>query len=64
MIDTLKAHALANYETGGHWIVETYGQSDYARTLAEAGNDIEAAKAMLEKAWLFLEEREAEAGDY
>jgi len=64
MIDALKAHALANYEAGGHWIAETYGQADYARTLAEAGDDIDAAKAMLEKAWLFLNMREAEAGDY
>lgn len=64
MIDTLKAYALANYEAGGHWIAETYGQADYERALAEAGGDIEAAKALLEKAWNFLAMREAEAGDY
>jgi hypothetical protein len=64
MIDALKAYANTHYEAGGHWIAETYGQADYERALAEAGGDIEAAKAMLEKAWLFLVEREAEAGDY
>lgn len=64
MIDTLKAYALANYEAGGHWIAETYSHADYARTLAETGGDVDAAKAMLEKAWLFLNMREAEAGDY
>lgn len=64
MIDALKAHVLANYEAGGHWIAETYSQADYARTLAEAGGDVNAAKAMLKKEWLFLNMREAEAGDY
>ena len=64
MIDTLKAYALANYEAGGHWIVETYGQADYARTLAEAAGDVDAAKTLLENAWRFLAMREAEAGDY
>lgn len=64
MIKTLEAYAMQHYEAGGHWIVETYGDADYQAVLDEAGDDIVAAKAMLEKAWLFLNMREAEAGDY
>lgn len=64
MIDTLKAYALANYEAGGHWIAETYDTADYVRALEKAGGSVSKAKAALKNEWLFLNMREAEAGDY
>ena len=63
-IKTLEAYALANYETGGHWIAETYGAADYQAVLDEAGGNMAKAKAALKKAWLFLVAQQAEAGDY
>ena len=64
MIDTLKAYALANYEAGGHWIVETYSDADYQRTLDEAGGDVKKAGAAIKSEWDFLTMRENECGDY
>lgn len=63
-IKTLEAYAMANYEAGGHWIAETYGAADYQAVLDEAGGNMAKAKAALKKAWLFLVEQQAEAGDY
>ena len=62
--ETLKAYAMQHYEAGGHWIVETYGDADYQAVLDEAGGNMAKAKSALKKAWLFLVERQAEAGDY
>lgn len=64
MIETLKAYAAAHYEDGGHWIAETYGAADYRAALAQAGNDLEKAKAALKKKWCLLNARQADAGDY
>jgi len=63
-IETLEAYALANYEAGGHWIVETFGPGDYQAVVDAAGGDITKAKAALKKEWLFTNMRESEAGDY
>lgn len=56
----LEAHALANYEQGGHWVYETYDTADYEAIIAEAEGDLNRAKELLEEAWLFLVERERE----
>ena len=64
MTDELKAYAMANYEAGGHWIAETYTLANYQADIDAAGGDIEAAKAQMKKDWLFLNMREAEAGDF
>lgn len=61
---TLEAYAMQHYEAGGHWIVETYNDADYQAVLDEAGGNMAKAKAALKKAWLFLVEQQAEAGDY
>jgi hypothetical protein len=50
----LEAYAMSHYEAGGHWVVETYSNSDYQAVIDEAGGDIDAAKAALKKAWLSL----------
>lgn len=62
--ETLKAYAMQHYEAGAHWIVETYGDTDYQAVLDEAGGNMAKAKAALKKAWRFLVEQQAEAGDY
>jgi hypothetical protein len=64
MISTLKDYAMANYETGGHWIVETYSDSDYQRVIDAAGGDVKKAGAALKSEWDFLTTRENECGDY
>lgn len=60
MIEALKAHALANYEAGGHWVYETYSAADYEAIVAEAEGDLERAKELLQEAWEFTCERERE----
>jgi len=60
----LEAYAVQHYETGGHWIVETYGIADYQATLDAAGGDIDEAKAAIKRAWLFQVEQESNCGDY
>lgn len=64
MKDELEAYALANYEAGGHWVFETYSDSDYRRILDEAGGSIAKAKAALKEEWLFLVMQERECGDF
>jgi hypothetical protein len=54
-IEQLKAYALANYENGGHWVVETFDDRRYIETLAKMNNDVEAAKARLKAYWRLLE---------
>ena len=61
---TLEAYAMSNYEDGGHWVVETYTDSDYQAIIDEAAGDADKAKAALKKAWLFLVMQERECGDY
>ena len=63
-IEILEAYALANYEAGGHWIVETFGPADYQAIVDAASGDMTKAKAALKKEWLFMNMRESEAGDY
>ena len=60
MIKQLEAHALANYEAGGHWVYETYDDVDYEAIVAEAEGNLERAKELLQEAWEFLVEREQE----
>ena len=64
MIKTLEAYAMQHYETGGHWVVETYETADYQAALDAAGGDIDKAKAAIKRAWLFLVEQERECGDF
>ena len=54
----LEAYALANYEAGGHWVVECFDDAEYAEYLEEAGGDVEAAKAALKAYWELMVDRE------
>lgn len=54
-IEQLKAYALANYENGGHWVIETFDDQRYIETLSKTNNDVEAAKAKLRAYWQLLE---------
>jgi hypothetical protein len=54
-IEQLKAYAEANYQVGGHWIVETHDAKDYEARLAKVGGDVEAAKASMQRYWQLLE---------
>lgn len=56
----LEAFALAHYEAGGHWVYETHGAEDYLAILAEAGGDMDRARAALRADWERTESYAAE----
>lgn len=58
-LETLKQYALDNYDLGGHWIFETFSNSDYAQVLAES-QSLEAAKKAIREDWELTQEREQE----
>lgn len=61
LIDAVKAHALANYETGGwDFVVECWDDAEIAEALAEAGaaTEAEAIAAVAETAGLLDERRQ------
>ena len=61
---TLEAYAMSHYEAGGHWVVETYSDSDYQAIIDEAAGDADKAKAATKAAWEFLVMQERECRDY
>ena len=50
----LEAYAMSHYEAGGHWVAETYSDSDYQAIIDEAEGDADKAKAATKAAWLSL----------
>lgn len=70
-IKELRQFALANYDAGGHWVVETYDPDDYARVLMRVGAHdtlgqlVESAKNYLRREWerMVMLEREHAYGD-
>ena len=59
MIAELRAFAHENYVAGGHWIVETFEDKDFAEYIE--GATLEQAKARLKEYWEMIEEVH---GDY
>jgi len=57
----LEEFAAANYEQGGHWVVETHELVDYVQALRAAGGDVEVAKADLRSGWELQTERAEDA---
>ncbi len=57
-VKELEQFALAHYEQGGHWIVETWGSVDYECLLRENSNDVELAQAALKREWELTNEQE------
>ena len=55
MIAELRDYSLNCYETGGHWIYETYDDTDFTQVLYKAKNNIEEAKMELKRRWTLLE---------
>lgn len=58
-VQALKQFALAHYEEGGHWVYETFDDSDYEQVL-RSFSSLEAAKADLKEHWEWINEREQE----
>ena len=54
----LEQFALANYEAGGHWIVECWDAADYNDVLDGCFGDVELAKEMIEAWWKLTNEKE------
>lgn len=60
-IETLKAHALANYEKGMDTFVECYDTAEWTELLDDCGGSVEEAKKLMGKlAEVFLD-RQADA---
>lgn len=70
-IKALQQFALAHYDEGGHWVVETYDPEDYALALLKSGTHdtidrmLEAARNYLRCEWehLCMLEKEYSYGD-
>jgi hypothetical protein len=60
-VEILKQYALDNYESGGHWVFETYSDAEYAKVLV-VSQSIEAAKKAIKEDWELCEERKQECG--
>ena len=60
-IQVLEKYAMDNYEEGGHWVVETYSDADYAEVLGRCSS-LEAAKEALKKDWELCVMQEKECG--
>ena len=54
MIAELRTFAHENYVAGGHWIVETFADEDFAEYVE--GATLEQAKARLKEYWEMIEE--------
>jgi hypothetical protein len=54
----LEQFAMANYEAGGHWIVECWDAADYNEVLDGCLGDIELAKEMIQAHWQLTNEQE------
>ena len=54
----LEQFAMANYEAGGHWVVECWDAADYNQILEENGGDVELAKEALQRDWELTNEQE------
>jgi len=54
-IEALESYAMAHYETGGHWVIETFSRSEYQEALDAAGGCVETAKEALRKWWTAYE---------
>ena len=63
-IKQLEDYAMRNYESGGHWVVECFGEVDYQRYLDEADGRVNRAKRLLKEYWLFTVEQCQEVQDY
>ena len=57
--NALEQFALAHYEAGGHWVVETHIAEDYQEYLDKAAGDIEKAKKLVREYWKLMNEMEA-----
>lgn len=60
-IAILKKYAMDNYEDGGHWVVETYSNADYAEVLGRCSS-LEEAKQALKENWELCVMQEKECG--
>jgi hypothetical protein len=56
----LELYAQDNYEQGGHWVYESFDESDYMEVLESCKWEIAEAKARIKKRWELLLERERE----
>jgi hypothetical protein len=54
MIAELRAFARENYVAGGHWIVETFEDKDFAEYIE--GATLDEAKARIKEYWEMIEE--------
>ena len=54
-IEQLKIYALANYDNGGDWIVETYSNDDYNNILEQCSRNVHWAKQLLRAKWELTE---------
>jgi hypothetical protein len=54
-IEQLKTYALANYDNGGDWIVETYSDNDYSNVLDKCLRNVDLAKKQLRAQWELTE---------
>lgn len=50
VVKVLKDFALANYEEGGHWVYECWGNEDYLQALTEGG-DLAGAMKVIKDHW-------------
>jgi len=60
-LQVLEQYAMDNYEEGGHWVVETYSEDDYAEVLANC-HSLEEAKETIKRDWELCVMREKECG--
>ena len=56
-VEELKKYASDNYEAGGHWVVETYLDLNYAEVVFEYPS-LEAGKEGLKEYWEMMVDRE------
>jgi hypothetical protein len=63
MIKELEAYALANYDKGGHWIVECWEDSDYQNVIDDE-ETLPKCKRQLKAIWGASNERESNCMDY
>jgi len=63
-MEELKEYALEHYDTGGHWVYETYADSDYQEVLDRCGGNILKACKYLKKSWGATTAYAAECGDF
>ena len=54
-IEQLKTYALAHYDNGAHWIVETYSNDDYSNVLDKCLRNVDLAKKELRAKWELTE---------